>query len=464
MDHEVIVIGGGIAGLACAAKLARAGVDLLLLEKDDTPGGNVRSETLDGFLVERGPHTFMPSADDIFELVEMAGIESQLLASRPAAKKRFIVRGGKMHKVFSGPGSFVSSRLLSLRGKWKLIGEPFRTRRRGQPGETATRFFERRFGPEAARVMAGAFINGVYAGDPDKLSAADAFPLFWRFEQQSGSMIRGALKLRKQRRAERKQRGEKRGTRPRGLCSFQGGLGQLTAALADGLGQRCVTSAPVESIARGPDGFTVDYPGGRLSAGSVVLAAPPQPAAGIVGGLDRQLANELEGVPMAPVAVVQLGFAGPAAGVPDGFGFLAPRGEGVRSLGVLFPSRLFDGRAPDGGDLLVGFAGGMLDDQALGLDDDELIGIVLDDLRRLTGLASEPVFKRVVRHRHAIPQLVVGHAERLGRIRARLEIFPGLQLAGNYLLGVGMKDAVASGFAAAKAVLERQPARQGAES
>ncbi|HUU02126.1 MAG TPA: protoporphyrinogen oxidase [Myxococcota bacterium] len=464
MAPEVIVIGGGIAGLACATKLKAAGIDVLVLEKEDLPGGNVRTEMVAGFKIERGPHTFMPSADDIFDLVKMAGLESQLLPSRPTAKKRFIVRGGKMHMVFSGPGSFVTSRLLSLRGKLKLMGEPFRTRRRGQPGETASRFFERRFGPEAARVLAGAFISGVYAGDPEKLSAADAFPLFWRFEHEAGSMIRGALRLRKQRRVESRRRGESVQQRPRGLLSFREGLGQLTMALAKGLGDHCLTSAPVESISRTQDGFAIESAGGTMIANKIVLAAPPQAAARIVHGLDRPLADELLAVPMAPVAVVQLGFAARAAEVPDGFGFLAPRGEGVRSLGVLFPARLFDGRTPKEGDLLIGFTGGMLDAEAMELDDDALIDIVLEDLRHLCGFGDKPVLARVARYAHAIPQLVVGHAERLERIRTRLETLPGLQLAGNYLLGVGMKDAVASGFAAARSVLGQESAEQGARS
>jgi len=455
---EVIVIGGGIAGLACATKLNAAGADVLVVEKEDLPGGNVRTEKVSGFMIERGPHTFMPSADDIFDLVKMAGLESQLLASRPSAKKRFIVRGGKMHKVFSGPGSFVTSRLLSLRGKLKLMGEPFRTRLRGQPGETASRFFERRFGPEAARVLAGAFISGVYAGDPDRLSAADAFPLFWGFEQETGSMIRGALRLRKQRRAERRRSADKTHSRPRGLFSFREGLGQLTTALANGLGERCQTGKSIESISRTQNGYTIESSGDSLSAGKIVLAAPPQSAARILRGLDRPLADELLAVPMAPVAVVQLGFAKQAAEIPDGFGFLAPRSEGVRSLGVLFPARLFDGRTPPEGDLLIGFMGGMLDRQAMELDDDTLIDIVLEDLHNLCGFKDKPVLRRVARYSHAIPQLVVGHAERLARIRARLEKHPGLILAGNYLRGVGMKDAVASGLEAARIVLGEETA------
>jgi oxygen-dependent protoporphyrinogen oxidase len=141
--------------------------------------------------------------------------------------------------------------------------------------------------------------------------------------------------------------------------------------------------------------------------------------------------------------------------VPDGFGFLVPRGEGIRSLGVLFPSRLFDGRAPEGGDLLAGFVGGMTDPGALDLDDESIAMILFGDLERLCGLATRPAFQKVVRYRGAIPQLVLGHLDRMNLVRRRLARLPGLHLAGNYLHGVGMKDAVRSGFEAAEAVQGR---------
>ena len=155
---------------------------------------------------------------------------------------------------------------------------------------------------------------------------------------------------------------------------------------------------------------------------------------------------------MAPVAVVHLGLRRRAPEVPDGFGFLAPRGEGVRSLGVLFPSRLFDGRTPEGGDLFTGFVGGTLDPAALDLDDAALLEIVRSDLSRLVRREVSPDFVRVARFPEAIPQCTLGHLDRLAGIRERLACLRGLVLAGNYLRGVGMKDAVGSGLDAAETV------------
>lgn len=457
--RDVIVIGGGIAGLSCALRLRAAGLDVELLEAQPQAGGNIQTSEIDGFRFERGPHTFMPSADDIFVLAAEVGIGDQIVASAPAAERRFIVRNGKLHAVPSGPWSFVTSDLLSLRAKLQLMTEPLRTGQRGAATDSATTFFARRFGEEGARVLAGAFISGVYAGDPATLSAPAAFPLFWRFEQERGSMILGAMahgKQRKQQRAElARQNGQPLAARPKGLCTFANGLGQLTSTIALRLGDRCRTGAPVRTVARDNGGYAIGLDGEVLRARQVVVATPPSAASQILRPLDALLADLVSGIPLAPMTVVHLGFRQRQAGVPDGFGFLAPRNEGVRSLGVLFPSRLFGQRTPDGGELLTGFVGGMTDAQALALADVEIERIVRDDLRQLCGVDAAPDFVRVLRYQGAIPQFVLGHLERMVQLRSRLATLPGLHLAGNYLHGVGMKDAVASGFETAAAIVAR---------
>lgn len=454
-NHDLIVVGGGMAGLSCAWRLAAAGLRPLVLEAAAEPGGNVRSRVVDGgYRLERGPHTFLASADQIFELATEVGLGDQLVQARPDAASRFIARGGHLHRAPDGAGAFLSSRLLSWSAKLRLATEPFRNGR-GRPDDSALRFFERRFGAEAARVIAGAFVSGVYAGDPAALSAPAAFPLFWGFEQEAGSMIRGALRYQRQRKKAREALGEVAAPRRRGLWSFGKGLGQLSGALAESLGPLFRAGTPVEQLGRGEGGYRLGGEQGELSTHHLVLAVPPPEAATLLAGVDQELAGLLSGIPMAPVAVASLGFQKRQDSLPDGFGFLAPRNEGVRSLGVLFPSRIFHGRAPEGGDLLTAYVGGMLNPGALELSDQALAELVRQDLTRLTGSVGRPDLVRVVRHRTAIPQLVVGHLERMAEVRRRLDRFPGLHLAGNYLRGVGIKDAVASGLDTADAVLRQ---------
>lgn len=452
MSHDLIIVGGGIAGLTCAWRLSAAGRRPLVLETAPRPGGNVRSDVVDGFLLERGPHTFLSSAEQLFSLAAEAGLEDQLVNSRPEAAARFIARDGRLHRAPDSPGRFISTRLLSWRAKLRLAAEPLITRR-GGPQDSALKFFERRFGAEAARVIAGAFVSGVYAGDPASLSAPAAFPLFWGFERESGGMIRGAMRYQRKKKAERRARGAEAPPCRRGLWSFRRGLGQFSECLAAALGHRYRGGRAVDRVSVDGSEFLVHAGGETLRAAELVMAVPPHRAAALLAGADQELTGLLGGIPMAPVAVVSLGFRRRLDELPDGFGFLAPRGEGVTSLGILFPSRVFPGRAPEGGDLLTAYLGGMLDRGAPKRDDDALVGEVCRDLERLTGCRTEPDMIRVVRHAAAIPQLVVGHLERMAAMRQRLERLPGLFLAGNYLRGVGIKDAVASGEAAAEAVL-----------
>jgi oxygen-dependent protoporphyrinogen oxidase len=452
---DAIVVGGGIAGLTCAVRLAGAGLDVVVFEEREEPGGNVRTIAEAGYRMERGPHAFLGTADDVFSLAEETGAGGDLVAARSASATRFIARHGRLHEVFTGPIGLLASGLLSARGKIDLLTEPLRTAR-GQEGDSAARFFERRFGPEAARVMAGAFVSGVYAGDPEALSAPAAFPLFWDFEQRWGGMIRGAVHHVIERRRARRALGAGAPPVRRGLHSLNGGLGTLSRAAAATLAGSLHLGAGVTSVGRTAHGWLVEAGGVSARARFLVVAVPPGEAARLLEPVDGGLASELGGVTLAPLAVVHMGFERRARRLDDAFGFLVPRGEGIRTLGVLFPSRMFTDRAPPGGDLLTGYAGGTTDPGALELSDRDLLATVLGDLESLTGHAREPDHVRVLRYRAAIPQLVHGHLDRMKRVREAVRGLPGLRLAGNYLRGVGLKDAVASGMEAGAWIVERR--------
>ena len=263
-------------------------------------------------------------------------------------------------------------------------------------------------------------------------------------------MVRGAYHHLRARRKELRSRGEKR---RRGLCSFRGGMGRLTSALAGTLGEGLRLSAEVRALAREESGWRAEGDFGRVRATRVVLAVPPSAAAALLRPLRAELGEALDGIRLAPLAVLYLGFRKKQRCVPDGFGFLAPRGEGVRTLGVLFPSRLFPDRAPIAGDLFTAYLGGTQDHEALRLDDVRLLETVMEDFRQLGRELDVPDWVEVRRIAEAIPQLELGHAKRLQAAAAALARLPGIHLAGNYLRGVGLKDALASGQDAARAIL-----------
>jgi oxygen-dependent protoporphyrinogen oxidase len=139
----------------------------------------------------------------------------------------------------------------------------------------------------------------------------------------------------------------------------------------------------------------------------------------------------------------------------DGFGFLIPRGEGPRILGVLWDSSIYPGRAPSGRALLRAMIGGAHDEGALALDDAALLSVVRKDLALTMGLEADPVLVRIFRHPRGIPQYTVGHLDRLARAEARLERLPGVYLAGNSYRGVAINACVAEAGPLAGRILSR---------
>jgi oxygen-dependent protoporphyrinogen oxidase len=445
--HDVIVIGGGIAGLTCAWQLAKSGAKTLVLERECLPGGNVRTENDRGYLTERGPYSIPGFSRHVWQLLAGLNLESEVVAARPEANDRFVYRGGNLHAIPSGLVSFLTTDLLSLRGKVRLAMEPFV---RGTPrnDDSAEQFFVRRFGEEATRYLAGPFVSGVYAGDAAQLEARAAFPLFWQFEQESGSMIGGAWKHFRGRKSQ-KDSATPLPPRRKGLFSLRGGLGRLVESLAQVLGDSVVCDCAVERIERQGGRWQVESQETTWTADKLVIAIPPPEAATLFQELDPQIGQQLNDIAMAPVAVVHLAFNRETEKVPAGFGFLIPRHYRMRSLGTIFVSRLFDARAPEGTQLLTTFIGGVLDPDVIRKNDEELEAITRQDLKHILGIETTPCYRRVLRHPYAIPQFTRGHLERIGRIRERLAAHTGLALAGNYLTGVGLNDAVHSGYAAA---------------
>jgi protoporphyrinogen/coproporphyrinogen III oxidase len=440
---RVAVVGGGIAGLAVALAVRRRKPDvrLTVLEAAPRPGGNIRSERVDGYLCEWGPNGFLDRTPETLALVRELGLEPRLHVSDDRARRRFIFHGGRLHAVPGGPGAFLASDLLSWRGKLRIAAEPL-ARRRPDGDETIHAFASRRIGREAAATLVDSMVSGVFAGDSRALSLRACFPKMWQMETEHGGLFRALLARMRERRV---RRGDAVGAPLGTLTSFRGGTEELVRAAAEALGASLRLASPARALRSTSSGWRLDVDGdGGIEADTVVLAAPPSASALLVAGVDDPLAAELAAIPSAGLAVVALGYA--ERDLPralDGFGFLVPRGEGPRILGVLWDSTVYPGRAPEGRVLLRAMIGGARDPEAVCLGDGALLEVVQRDLAATMGLDREPELVRVFRHPLGIPQYVVGHLERLYRIQRRLARHPGLLLAGNGYRGVAINSCVA---------------------
>lgn len=450
---RVVITGAGISGLAIAHALRREAphTEIVVLEGADRPGGNIRSEVVDGYLCERGADGFLDSAPDTLALIEAIGLGPRVMRSRDAARRRFIFRRGRLHEVPMGPGAFAATGLLSFGGKLRVAMEPL-ARRRPERDESIYDFAARRIGHEAAAVMVGSMVSGIFAGDAHTLSLRACFPKMWDMEAEYGGLVRAMIARRNQRRRE-DGLGSPAGT----LTSFAGGMEDLIRGLAAALGDRLRLATPAAALrARARDRYALRPVGARrftvlagdrpIEADAVVLAGAASRSADLVRPFDQGLASALSSIPTAPLAVVSLGYheAALAAdrGPLNGFGFLVPRGEGPRILGALWETSIYSGRAPAGKALLRVMIGGATDPDAVDLDVAELTEIVRSDLAATMGLRVAPEFVHIVRHRRGIPQYTIGHRARLARIDAMLQGHPGLFLAGNSYQGVAVNACV----------------------
>lgn len=446
---RLAVVGGGLAGLATAHFALRADPDLdvQVLEAEGAPGGKTRSSSHGGYLFDWGPNGFLTNVPETLDLASSLGLRSQLRPASDAATRRYLYRDGGLRPLPATAGAFLRSELLSWPGKLRVLSELFfggRVRRE----ESVHAFVARHFGYEAARVFAGALVAGVAAGDARDLSLDALFPRLRLLEASHGSVLRG---LAAARRDERAAGGRAEPSDGR-LTTLEGGVQTLVDALASPLGARLRTGVRVVGLedrgrpGDGPIVLRLQAGGGveTLEADAVALAVPAFVAAELLAPTAPEASAALAAIRYADVAVAALGYD--RIDVPtvlDGFGLLAPRGEGVRALQVLWSSAAFPEQAPPGKVTLRVVGGGTLDPGFVGLDDDELLTSVRRDLERTMGIVAEPEAVRLVRWPRGIPQYTLGHATRVETARRAVAArWPRLALTGSYLSGVGLGDVV----------------------
>ncbi len=464
----IAVIGGGIAGLAAAYQLSQYGRRVILLESAPRVGGVIRSErSPEGWLVEAGPNSFQENSRAIATFLQELGLASEITPASSIAKKRFIVRGGRPCPAPMSPPSLIATPLLSGRGKLRIFRDLFFSRRTRPADVSVAAFVSEHFGAELLDYAFNPLVAGVYAGDPQKLSARHAFPLLWQAEQSHGSLIRGLIAAAR----DRKRRGEPK-TR---LISFRDGLQMLPDALARALPADCIRlnstletltppsapGAPWRIAFRTTDPMRADNAASPLQAedcASVLLTVPAHALAKLVITSDPQGDAESPSRPFAELADVAypavaslfLGYRRDQVAHPlDGFGMLVPEVERRQILGVLFSSSLFPQRAPEGHVALTVLVGGTRQPALAHLPPDRLLEMIAPDLRELLGVSGKPVFVRHNVSARAIPQYNLGH-ERFLEVIARAEqAFDGLFVGGQVGDGISVPACIQAGLALA---------------
>lgn len=443
--RRVAVIGAGITGLTAAWRLQEQGCTVRLFEREAQPGGAIRTHHEQGYLIEAGPNSIQYGEPELKQLVRDLGLAAAVLPANAAAKRRFIVRGGRFEPVPMSPGAFLRTPLFGTRTKFAIFTELL-TRPRVRPTDVnLAEFVRSHFTQELVDYAVNPLIAGIYAGDPEQLSVRHAFPSLWAAERTHGSLLRGMMAAGKARRA----RGEARGPAP--IVSFPGGLQTLTDALAARLAPGVLqTGTIVETLLPGRPHRLVWRRGQETGAEEfdrIVLALPAHALARLTFGpfAERPFVS-LESIVQPPVASLFLGYRREQIAHPlDGFGGLVPAIERREVLGILFSSTLFPGRAPDGRVGLTVFAGGLRQPGHGQLATPALLRQIDRDLRDLVGAQGEPEFVKHTVWPRAIPQYQLGydcHLETMNRIEAA---HPGLCIGGNVRHGISVPDCIKSG-------------------
>jgi protoporphyrinogen/coproporphyrinogen III oxidase len=465
---DVLIVGGGIAGLATAYELHRRGVSFHVLERTSRPGGVILSEHVDGFTFDAGPDALLIQKPAAITLCKELGLGDRLFpTSEPRAA--FILRGRTLHplpesSVLGIPrnvSALAATRLFSIAGKLRMAAEIFvKPRTDGASDESIASFIGRRFGSEAVTYLAEPLLAGIHAGDVSKLSMRALFPRFLEAERKHGSVLRAFRQIR--------QPKSSNGA----FMSLPGGLEEIVDALVRVLPAGSITpNATVSSIAHEPiaglppsplglqrqgkahatPGYVATLESGeRVAARAAVVCTPAFVAADLFRELDGELSRLCGQVPYASSATVALGYRREDVDHPlRGSGFVVPRVERTTIMAASWISSKWRMRAPEGRVLLRTFIGGARDPHAVERSDDELIAASREELGRLLGIRGAPLFTRLHRWERANAQHDVGHLDLVAAIDRRLAGLHGLFVTGSGFRGVGVPDCVADARATA---------------
>jgi len=458
--NRILIVGGGVSGLAAAHRLIELGqTNVTLIEASPRLGGTIQTENRHGFLIERGPDSFISEKPEALDLAKRLGLEPQLIQTNEKYRRSFIVRDGRLRAVPEGfqllaPSRiwpFLTSDIFSLPAKARIAMDLVLPRKstNGAQDESLASFVRRRLGQEALERMAQPMVGGIYTADPETLSLRATLPRFLDMERKHRSLILAML------RQGNVQKSGTSGARYSLFLSFDRGMQVLVDALTQ-IKAEIRLNTRAESLKPDNQAWTITTnTGEQIKADAVCLAVPAYVAAKLLNDLNSNLAAKLKQIKYASTATINFAYKRSAINHPlEGFGFVVPFIEKRSLIACTFSSVKFSGRAPANHVLLRAFAGGALQPDIFALDESELAAKVETDLRELLGITAKPLFTEVAKWERSMPQYEVGHLDRITEIENEVSKLPGLTLAGNAYRGAGIPDCIRSGEAAAETILQ----------
>jgi protoporphyrinogen/coproporphyrinogen III oxidase len=463
-EKKVIVVGGGITGLATAYYLQKEArekalpIKIKLIEASDRLGGVISTEKRDGFIIERGPDSIIARKKSALRLIQEVGLQDKIISN--TAGKSYIYARGKLHTMPEGSfmgiptkvTPFALSGLFSPLGKLRAAGDFILPKGEPAADQSLGAFFRRRLGDEIVDNLIDPLLSGIYAGDIDELSLMALFPNFYEIEQQHRSLVIGLNKSMPKPPKTAKKAPSKKGM----FISLSTGLEELVHQVENRLEAGTVLKGTaVEKVEKTVSGYQLKLSTGAIEqADSVVIATEHFHAKKLLS--DYPFMEPFQQMPSNSVANVAMAF--PKSAIEndiDGTGFLVSRNSDFRITACTWTHKKWPGTSPEDMALLRCYVGKPDDQEAVDLSDEEIVDLVLKDLNKTMNITAKPEFHIVTRWRKSMPQYTVGHLGKMEKVKKQLdEELPGVYLAGGSFEGVGIPGCIDQAEAAVKKVIK----------
>lgn len=458
--YDCIILGAGLAGLTAAYELKKSGLTVLVLEASTRLGGAIDSKTYHAkngqeCVYEWGPNSFLTKAENFCNMADELGISSSFIKTDFQGSRRFIYKDG-LQEVPVGPLPFLTTGLLSIFGKLRVLFEPFAGS--AKENESVSDFVNRKFGSEILNSLVSTFLQGIWAGDVAKLEAKSVLKKLVELDADYGSVLKGLIRS-----AKKNKNADKKEKTKLSICSFQDGMHSLIDALAESIGAENIifeAKYDLRAVAANDYKLVLEEGAREISSSNLIFACKSFQAAKLLG--DSEISKLLNKIYYAPVALVATAVdkvdcsASARNDELDGFGYLVHESAKTKTIGCLWSSKMFGERELDDEYLFVSILGGAKKSEIIDFSLEQLEKLTVSEQKMMLNLSEDTEVKVVdsVLIKQAIPQYNLGHSERIEKIIKLIEAAPGMYLCGNYLKGVSLEDTVSSAKNVAEAIKE----------
>jgi protoporphyrinogen/coproporphyrinogen III oxidase len=451
---HIVVIGGGISGLAAAYQLLGTGTRVTVLEGSERVGGKLHAGRLEGIPVDLGAESMLARRPEAVALARAVGLGAAL--QPPATSSARLWNRGELTPLPKGhvmgvpaDGSGLAG-VLSQEGLRRIAAD--RELPRSEIGEDIAlgEFVAARMGREVVDRLVEPLLGGVYAGDVYRTSMRAAVPALY-------AAVRSHHTLGEAVRSVQQHAAKASSASPAPVfMGLDGGIGSLPLAVADAIragGGDVLVQRPVLELRRTKSGWWIRTGDGTFDADAVILAVPARSASALLAQVSPAASAELAAVEYASMSLITLAFRRTELNLPESSGFLVPPVDGHTIKAATFSSRKWSWSNADPELAVLRTSLGRYgDEEHLHREDADLVGASLHDLGEATGLTAKPVASVVTRWIGGLPQYPVGHLARVARVQDTVAGLPGLRVCGAIYDGVGIPACIASARRAANEI------------